>query len=276
MILGLSCPLQHNSPQEWAMKHRALGCKAVVFPVDCNADSKLIAEYKDAAVNEDLTIAEVGIWKNVLAADKEERLDAVNYAVRQLRLADHIGAKCCVNITGTPHGPRWDGGYADNYSTETWKLIVESIQSIIDTVQPKHTKLVIETMPWMVPSDPDEYLRLIEAVDRDALGVHLDIVNMINCPKRYFFAQEFMLECFDKLKGRICSCHLKDVLLLEEYTFKLRESACGKGTMPLEDYARLASTEDPQMPMIIEHLHSDEEYVESLHYVMQRLSNYLV
>ena len=58
--------------------------------------------------------------------------------------------------------------------------------------------------------------------------------------------------------------HLKDIRLKEEYTFQLEECACGKGTLDLELYAKLATVEDSDMPMIIEHLNTDEEYIESV------------
>ncbi len=274
MILGLSSPLAHDTPKQWAERHRAIGCKAVVFPVNCEAPQDTIDAYCEAAKSEQLTIAEVGIWKNVLAADKEERDYATTYAIGQLRLADQIGAKCCVNIVGTPHGPRWDGGYAGNFSKETYALAVASIQHIIDAAKPKQTKFTIETMPWMIPTSPDAYLQLLKDVNREAFGVHLDLVNMINCPERYFFTEQFMEECFDKLHGRICSCHLKDIVLLENYTFQLRECACGEGVLPLERYAQLATAEDSKMPMIIEHLQSDEDYLQSLCYVKERLAQF--
>ena len=275
MILGLSTSLTYQTPEEWAKKHRELGCKAVVFPVDCTASEAEIEAFYQAAMQEELIIAEVGIWKNVLAADETERKEAVQYAIDQIKLADKIKAVCCVNIVGTPHGPIWDGAYAGNFSPETWKLAVESIQHIIDEASPKHTKFAIETMPWMIPSGPDEYLNLIRDVDREAFGVHMDLVNMINCPQRYFFADEFMEECFEKLRGKILSCHLKDIQLLRPFTFQLKESACGDGSLHLEKYAELASRENPLMPMIIEHLDSDEAYLQSLEYVKERLSDYI-
>ena len=37
MYLGVSSSLSHTSPEDWAAKHRALGLKTVVFPLDCNA-----------------------------------------------------------------------------------------------------------------------------------------------------------------------------------------------------------------------------------------------
>ena len=175
MILGLATPLTYRTPEEWARKHKALGCKAVVFPVDCTATESEIEAFHKAAMQESLVIAEVGIWKNVLSADKYEREQALEYSINQLRMADRIGALCCVNIVGTPHGPVWDGAYAGNYSPETWDMIVKSIQHIIDEAKPKNTKFAIEPMPWMVPSSPDEYLKLIQAVDREAFGVHMDL-----------------------------------------------------------------------------------------------------
>jgi len=83
---------------------------------------------------------------------------------------------------------------------------------------------------------------------------------------------EFLHECFEKLHGTIVSCHLKDILLKQEYTFQLQECACGEGTLDINLYAQLATAENPHMPMIIEHLTTDEEYVASVLYVRDRLS----
>ncbi len=272
MYLGLSSSLKHSSPKEWAETHKALGLKAVVFPVDCNAGVKLIDAYKEEAKKHGLLIAEVGIWRNTLAADIAEREKWIDYAIRQLKMADKIGAACCVNVVGTPYGPRWDGGYRQNFSQELWQLAVKMIQRIIDEAKPVRTKFSIESMPWMIPSSPDEYLRLIKEVDRKEFGAHLDVVNMITSPERYFFNDKFLEECFSKLKGKICSCHLKDIRLKEEYTFQLEECACGQGTLDLELFAKLATAENAQMPMIIEHLSTDEEYLASLKYVQKRLA----
>ncbi len=272
MYLGISSSLAHTSPEDWASKHKSLGLKTVNFPVDCTAGEETIMAYKNAADAAGLTIAEVGVWRNTLAADPAKRQQWIDYAVEQLKMADRIGARCCVNVVGTPYGPRWDGGYRENFSEEAWKLAVNMIQEIIDRAQPQHTKFSIESMPWMIPSSPDEYLRLITEVDRPAFGAHLDVVNMITSPDRYFFNDRFLEECFTKLKGLICSCHLKDINLKEEYTFQLEECACGKGNLNIELFAELATKEDPQMPMIIEHLSTDEEYIQSVEYVQKRLS----
>ena len=161
MLLGISGSLAHNSPEDWAKKHVDLGLKSVNFPVNYLAGEETYMAYKKAADEAGLVIAEVGIWRNTLAADETERKIQMNYAIEQLKMADKIHAKCCVNVAGTPHGPRWDGGYKENFSRETWNQTVSMIQEIIDTAQPVNTKFSIESMPWMVPSTPDEYARLI-------------------------------------------------------------------------------------------------------------------
>lgn len=272
MILGISSCLQHQSPEQWAAKHKSLGLECVNFPVDYLAGEATYMAYKRAADQAGLVIAEVGVWRNTLAADPAERAHWIDYAIGQLRMAEQIGAICCVNVVGTPYGPRWDGGYRENFSPELWQMAVQMIQQIIDTAQPQHTKYCIESMPWMIPSSPDEYLRLIADVNRPQFGTHLDVVNMITSPDRYFFNDRFLDECFAKLGSTICSCHLKDIRLKSEYTFQLEECACGDGSLDLERYVRLASAINPQMPMIIEHLTTDEEYEQSVKYLRQRLS----
>lgn len=267
MLLGVSSALEHKTPQEWAEKHVSLGLKCVNFPVTCMDGQDKIEAYHKAADDAGLMIAEVGVWRNTLAADPAERKRWTDYAIEQLRMADAIGAACCVNVVGTPYGPRWDGGYRDNFSAQAWDMAVKMIRQIIDAVHPHHTKFCIESMPWMIPSGPDEYLRLIEAVDRAEFGTHLDAVNMITSPRRFFYNDEFLEECFDKLGGTIVSCHLKDIRLKPEYTFQLEECACGQGSLDIKRYIQLADSENPRMPMIIEHLDSDAEYEASVKYV---------
>lgn len=271
MLLGISSSLTHTTPDDWAARHVALGLRSVNFPVDHTVGEDVYMAYKQAADRAGLTIAEVGVWRNTLAADPAERTRWIDYAVGQLRMADRIGAICCVNVVGTPYGPRWDGGYRQNFSRELWQMAVAMVQQIIDTAQPQRTRYCIESMPWMIPSSPDEYVRLIDDVSRPQFGTHLDVVNMITSPERYFFNDRFLDECFRRLHGTICSCHLKDVRLREEYTFQLEECACGEGSLDLRHYIDLANAECPDMPMIIEHLSTDEEYAASVRFVQSLL-----
>lgn len=271
MRLGISSPLKHSSAEEWARKQTKLGCTAVVFPVHSTDPADLIDEYKNAAEKHGLMIAEVGIWRNALSPDPDERRKNTDYCVEQLRLADYLGARCAVNVAGS-FGPRWDGAYRENFSLEAWRQTVSMIRGIIDRANVKKTYFTIEPMPWMIPHSPKEYLRFIEAVDRDRFAVHLDAVNMINSADRYFGMEEFIDECAGLLGSRIRSCHIKDVHLGEEYTFRLEECAPGCGEFPLRHYAEKLNALDGDMPVILEHLSSDDDYIYYLDHLKEELN----
>jgi len=263
MRLGISSALENKDAKSWAASMVELGLKSVVFPLDSTAPDELIDEYvKEAAAN-DLMIAEVGIWRNAISRNEEERVRFMDYSVAQLKLADRIGARCCVNVAGSA-GEVWDGGYKENFTKETWDKTVKMIQEVIDRAAPTKTYFTIEPMPWMFPSSPEQYVKLIEDVNRDRFAVHMDIINMITSPDRYFFNMPFTTKCFELLGDKIKSCHMKDVKLLPGYTFQLKECGPLEGTYNLKHYINLANRIDPDMPMIIEHLNDNEAYRRSV------------
>ena len=283
MRLGTSSPLAHKSPEEWASNQIKLGCTTVVFPIQSyNPDQpltskenseheKTIIAYKDAAEKAGLTIAEVGIWRNALASDPDERKANHDFCIEQLRLADFLGARCAVNVAGAL-GPVWDGGYRENFSDEAWTMTVDMVREIIDTANVKNTYFTLEPMPWMIPTGPKEYLKLIDAVDRDNFAVHMDIINMINSADRYFHPEEFVDECAELLGKRIRSCHIKDVHLDSRYTLRLEECGPGSGEFPLRHYVTKMNEIDPDMPIILEHLDTDEQYIKYMSYLKEELN----
>ena len=260
MKLGGSICSPHQSPEDWGALLQASRFAAVTCPINSEAPPDAARAYMAEAGRLAVTVAEIGVWKNTLSPDGPERKAAMDYAKAQLALGDELGIPCCVNIVGS-RGEIWDGAYADNYSAATYDAIIESVREIIDAVNPKRCAYCIEPMPWMVPDGPDEYLKLIEDVDRPMFGAHLDFVNMINSPKRYLFANEFIDECFKKLGPHIVSCHIKDIVLDPTLTVLLHEVAPGDGTLDFAHILRSADRMLPkQMPFLLEHMQTDPEY----------------
>lgn len=269
MKLGISYFPKHNTPEEWALILRSLGCTAAVCPISGEADDNTIAAYREAAEKNGITIAEVGVWNSPIADDETVRSRSLAYAKSQLRLADKIGAVCCVNVSGST-GPIWYSGCKKDRTPEGFERIVSSIQEIIDDVQPKNTYYTIECMPIVPPTSPDEYLKLLDAVGRERFSVHLDPFNMIFTPDRYFWNAEFMHECFEKLGPHIKSIHAKDVLLTDELTYCVREEKIGKGGVDYDAFLREIATLPEETPVIIEHRDTLEEYREELEFVRER------
>ncbi len=83
--------------------------------------------------------------------------------------------------------------------------------------------------PTCLPDSPDTYLDLIKAVDRKKFAAHLDPVNMISSPQRYFNNASFIKECFARLGPYIKSVHAKDITIMPELTVHLEERRPGLG-----------------------------------------------
>jgi sugar phosphate isomerase/epimerase len=247
-----------KDPQDWITAVRAEGYSAAYCPVEVGTDEITVKAFEKAAKDANIIISEVGAWSNPISNNEKERKDAIKKCKDSLALADLIGAGCCVNITGS-RGEKWDGPHPDNLTRETFDMIVQVTRDIIDEVKPLRTFYTLETMPWALPDSPDSYLELIKAIDRKQLGVHLDPVNMINSPKRYYNNGIFIKECFDKLGPLIKNCHAKDILLRTNLTVHLDEVLPGTGGL---DY-RVFLTEVSKLknvPMMLEHLKTREEY----------------
>ncbi len=266
MRLGGPVFVEQADPDHWIAVMRANGYRAAYCPVDANAGSEVIQAYAAAASKASIVIAEVGAWSNPLSPDENERRKALEYCQQQLALADEIGAICCVNIAGS-RGSRWDGPYPDNLTQDTFDMIVETVQKIIDGVKPRRTFYTLETMPWAYPDSPDTYLELIRAVDRDCFAAHLDPVNLICSPQRYFQNKALLHECFEKLGPYIKSCHAKDILLSDQLTTHLDEVCPGSGYLDYYTYLRELSRLSPDTPLMLEHLQREEEYRQAAQYI---------
>src|SRR5262249_16871996 len=156
------------------------------------------------------------------------RRAAIARCQAQLALADQIGARCCVNIAGS-RGAQWDGPHPDNLSEETFAMIVDSVREIIDGVRPTRSFYALETMPWAFPDAPASSLRLLRAIDRPQCAVHLDPVNLVSSPQRFYDTAALLRECFATLGPFIRSCHAKDIALAGRLTVHLEEVRPGLG-----------------------------------------------
>lgn len=249
--------------ETWAAAARQAGYGAVCPPFGPEADEAKIAAFQAACRKYDLVIAEVGAWSNPISPEENVRREAIARCCRGLEFADRVGALCCVNIAGA-RGEQWDGPHPDNLSDATFDLIVETVRQILDTVQPARAFYTLETMPWVFPDSPESYLRLIQAIDRERFGVHFDPVNLINCPERYFRNGDFLRHCFALLGPHIQCCHGKDITLSGRLTVHLDEVGPGKGALDYGVYLRELSRLDPEVPLMLEHLSTADEYAEAI------------
>lgn len=261
MTLRFGAPIfqSYAGPAEWVAAVQAKGYTAAYCPVKTDADPGLIGAYRQAAQEADIVIAEVGAWSNPLSPDPTERAAALEKCKSSLRLAERIGARCCVNIAGS-RGRKWDGPDSADLTEETFALIVSTVQEIIDAVQPKQTVYSLEAMPWMYPDSVESYQRLIDAIDRPGFGVHFDPVNLVNSPRRYFQNAALIQKFVAALGPAIRSVHLKDTRLDQRLTVHLDEVRPGLGNLDIRTLLRELNQLAPDLPVMLEHLPNEAEY----------------
>jgi sugar phosphate isomerase/epimerase len=248
----------YSEPDKWVADVKALGYSAAYCPVVPGTDEVTIKAFEKAARAANIIISEVGAWSNPISKDEKEKKAALKKCKDSLALAELIGANCCVNISGS-RGEIWDGPDPENLTNETFDLIVQTTREIIDDVKPVRTFFTLETMPWAFPDSPDSYLDLIKAINRKQLGVHLDPVNIINSPGRYYGNGALIRECFAKLGPFIKSCHAKDIRLSNNLTVHLDEVLLGTGGLDYKVYlSEVSKLKD--VPLMLEHLNTKEEF----------------
>ncbi|MBP3653550.1 MAG: sugar phosphate isomerase/epimerase [Clostridia bacterium] len=256
-----------SGAEDWALKHVELGYGAAFWPqdaVDCRSTDAQIEAYRQAARRHGLVIAEVGVWNNLLERNPIVQRENMEYAIGQLRLADRVGARCAVNIGGSLNADCWYGPHDNNLSERTFDQIVDLIQQVIDTAKPQNTYYTIEPQGWLIPHDIRSQAKLIERVNRSSFGVHVDMCNMVNSMEKAYATGALVRDFFREFGGLVRSVHAKD-LIIENHvlSFRLREVIPGQGMFDHEALLRCCDALDADMPVLAEHLTTQEEYLQA-------------
>ncbi|MBN8822286.1 MULTISPECIES: sugar phosphate isomerase/epimerase [unclassified Spirosoma] len=263
--LGGPVFLKSDDPDELAREHRRLRYSAAYVPKVELTDTTRIDAIQKAFATQNVLIAEVGAWVNMLEADAVKRKKNLDYVTERLALAEAVGALTCVNIAGSFNPTQWDGPDARNLTQEYIDATVENCRKIIDAVKPKRARFALEMMGWSLPDGPDSYLKFIKAIDRPAFAAHVDIANIINSPARYYNNTALINETFQKLGRWIVSVHAKDIYGKDGH---FAETMPGRGKMDYQTYIRNVTALPREVPLMLEHLRTAEEYDEARQFVI--------
>ena len=267
MRLGGPVHEQYGNPDRWVKELKELGYTAAYCPVGSDASDDEVKAYVEAAKAADIVIAEVGAWQNnPVSPDEETRRAGIAGCQQQLALADRVGARCCVNVSGS-RGERWAGPHPENLTDETFAHLVESVRAIIDGVKPTRTYFALETMPYMYPDSVESYVRLVKAIDRERFAVHFDPANLVSSPQHYYNTRALIRDFVSKLGPHIRSCHAKDILMADKLTVHLDEVRPGLGNLDYATYLRELDRLDPDTPLMLEHLSTPEDYARAANHI---------
>ena len=257
-----------NFEEEVAL-HRKLGfgaayCKYI-------EDPSYRAEYKQAFAEADIVLAEFGAYCiNILDTDAALRQKNIDEICRRLEYADGMGARCCVIHGGSVETGGWGDANPLNMSEKSFAETVTIVQGILDRVKPQTAKLVMETESYLLPDSPEIYARLIEAIDRPGFAVHLDPVNIIASPRRFYGNAQFIKRCFAVLGPWIVSCHAKDLNMPPKHaTVQIDETYIGDGVLDYDTYLKEIAKLNPAPTMMIEHL-NESQLIKGLKFIFKK------
>lgn len=269
MRLGGFFDENFDSPEEWVAILQSKGYRAAYAPYRIPPGGQFpggsnLQAYREAAEAADIVIAEVGAWgRNYVSENPVERELAVTESILLLEMAEKLGARCLVNSAGWRSDPR------QNFSEETFCLIVDTVQAILDAARPSKTSFTLELVPDIYPYSIDSYLDLLEAVDREAFGVHFDLANITVTPYLCYHNAELVQECLEKLGPHIKSCHAKDVTVRKGMVVHIDEVRPGLGCLDYVTLIRSLDRLDPDIPLMMEHLPNNQEYALAAEYILK-------
>jgi sugar phosphate isomerase/epimerase len=113
----------------------------------------------------------------------------------------------------------------------------------------------------------------MKAIGRKQFAIHLDPVNMVLSPSIYYNTGDLIRDAFKKLGPHIRSVHAKDILIrLTAPQVQFDEVIPGQGILDypvlLKEIARL-----PEIPLMIEHLKTAEEYLQAAEFIRETGKN---
>ena len=218
-----------------------------------------IIELKEALKKYDVAFFDMHTVGNNIHPDISERQKSLKYVAEACEGAERVGCPMVTTHAGNRSAESAIAPHKDNWTMETWKLVVDGMKQIIKDTAGMKVELGIEAVNMTCMNNPMAHLRLIDDVGDPRLKVLLDPVNMISL-RNYFRTTELINECFDLLGENIIAAHAKDTHILpNRMSAYITEVAAGKGQMDYELYLVRLSRLSYSRTLLIEHI-PEEEY----------------
>ncbi len=260
-----------KDPQAWAQAHVEMGYRAAYCPRLPEDKTEVIDDIARCCREHDIVLAELGVWVNLIDPDEHQRKANIEQMTRCLALAERGDVRCCVTFAGTRQAGQAWGPSRENFSAQTFDMIVQTLRDLLQDVQPRRTKLALEMMQTCPPDSVESYLEILKAVDRPALGVHLDPVNILMTPRQAAHNGPILRNCIENLGPWIVSCHAKDLRVEPGLALHIDECPPGTGWLDYPAYLQALAGLGRDIPLMLEHLPGPDAYARARDYIASLL-----
>ena len=250
------------SPADAVKKLRDDGFTGALAAADTwnSMRESVVQELRDALREYDVVVFEIGGYCNMIDTDESVRRNNLKRLALCLETADRIGCPMVGTISGS-RDPDPVSNYAahpDNWTLETWKLLIKSIKQVFRDTAGMKAAIGMEAQITTNIDTPLAHRRIIDDVGSDRLKVNLDPTNMVHL-SNHFHTTDLINECFDILGEDIYGCHAKDSYVLpHSQTVHVQEVCPGRGSLDYETFlVRLSRMKWPRS-LLPEHIPQDQ------------------
>lgn len=259
-----------KDPELLARLAKEMGYTAAYAPDYLTIDKPdEIRAARRAFEKEGIVIAEAGYWENMLDLRPEERKKNREEMCRVFAMAEELGAGCVVNTAGSYcEGPGYQNHHPKNFTEAHFEDAVEMARYLIDMVKPKRTYFTYEVFMYNSIDCPEQYARILKAVDREKFGAHIDLTNMMRSPRELYMAKDLTDRCVRLFPEKIISAHIKDARLKRPaITTIIEEAVPGEGEVDLAAFLKGFDSLPHMVTMMMEHYQDAEEYSRGLRHL---------
>jgi sugar phosphate isomerase/epimerase len=201
------------------------------------------------------------MWQNMMTTDEQAQQERIGIVRKMLQKADLMGCRSVVTTVGTAHpSDNHLAPHAENYSRAFQSRFREVVLRILDGLDLKIARYIIE--PWHNNFfyQPEEIREFIDTVGHSCFGLHLDQMNMVD-QRSFFNTTDLIIRTFELLTDQIVSVHLKDIRCDYPHMFlKWDEVIIGDGVLDYDTYLKKLNSLPPDTPCYCEHLPDERDY----------------
>ena len=208
-------------------------------------DPKFLLELSDKLKENDIRVAMIGAYFNMIHPDEEKRLNGIEYFKQCMETASVFGCDIVGSETGSANGDKWT--YNDyNHTKEAHERVAETVKGLKYYGNSFRCRPVIEGAWAHTVYDPDQLADLID--ETQIFDVTVDVYNYLNI-ENYRNADAIFDRCLDLFKDKIRIYHVKDFNVVDG---KLVQCGIGQGIMNWQYFIPRIMKETPDAVLILE------------------------